>query len=356
MLDGIKTKKFNKNKPEKQFDLLNKKNKFSKRKIIWLVVIILLLIIVGGFIYKAGFTFSKIINIKDIAWEKIFGKLPPSEYTPPKDEDRVNILFLGIGGEEHSEGGLLTDSIMIISLKKSTGQIALISIPRDLYVQMPGENYSNKINSAYILGEQKYQNGLDFSKKTISYVTGLYIDHVVLVDFKSFKEAIDVLGGINVYLEEPFIEDKQWWCDENGQNCRPFIVESGRQTLDGERALLYARSRFSSDDFDRARRQQQIIIGVKDKVLSLGILANPLIINSLFDTVAENIEMDIKPWEIPNLITLAQEADADNIKKKVFDISEKGLLYQTIDNGVYMLLPIEGNFNKIRNTCQKIFD
>lgn len=355
MLDGIKNPKF-KNKPEEQFNLLNQKNKFSKKKIIWLIFIILILIIVGGFIYKAGFTFSKIINIKDIAWEKIFGKLPSSEYMPPKDEDRINVLFLGIGGEEHPEGGLLTDSIMIVSFKKSSGQIALISIPRDLYVKMPGENYSNKINSAYVLGEKKYQNGLDFSKKTLSYVSGLYIDYAVLVDFKAFKEAIDILGGINIYLEETFIEDKQWWCDENGQNCRPFIVEAGRQTLDGEKALLYARSRFSSDDFDRARRQQQIMIAVKDKVLSLGILANPLIINSLFNTVAETIEMDIKPWEIPSLITLAQNANTDSIKKKIFDISEEGLLYQTIDNGVYMLLPVEGNFNKLRNTCQEIFN
>ncbi len=311
--------------------------------------------IIGAFFYKAGFTFSKIITIKNITWEKIFGKLPASEYTPPKDEDRINVLLLGIGGEEHKEGGLLTDSIVIVSFKKSTGKAALISIPRDLQVQMPGENYSDKVNSAYILGEKKYQNGLDFSKKTLAYITGLYIDYGILVDFKAFKETINILGGITVYLDEPFIEDKQWWCDENGQNCRPFVVEAGRQILDGEKALLYVRSRFSSDDFDRARRQQQVILAIKNKLLSLGVLTNPLIINNLFDAVAANVRIDIMPWEIPNLIKLAQKADTENIIRKVFDISPGGLLYQTTRNGIYILLPVDENFSKIRESCQNIF-
>jgi len=96
-------------------------------------------------------------------WQKIFGgKLPSPEYIPPKDEDRINVLLLGIGGEKHKEGRLLTDSIMIVSFKKSTGKVALISIPRDLYIQMPGENHYEKINTAYLFGEQKYGNGLDY--------------------------------------------------------------------------------------------------------------------------------------------------------------------------------------------------
>lgn len=321
------------------------------------LVIILVLIASGALFYKVGFTFSKIINIKNIAWEKIFGDLPISEeYMPLKDEDRVNVLLLGIGGIEHEYGGLLTDSIMIVSFKKSTGQVALISIPRDLYVQIPGESQYEKINSAYILGEQRYGNGLDYSKKTIGYITGLYIDYAIVVDFESFKEVIDALGGVNIYLDEPFIEDKQWWCDEYGSNCRPFIVEAGDQILDGETALFYIRSRFSSTDFDRARRQQQIMLAIKDKFLSLGILANPLIINDLFSAVAKNIKIDIMPWEVPGLIQLAQKANMENITRKVFDTSEEGLLYETIKNNIYVLLPKNENFEEIRGVCQQIFE
>jgi len=327
-----------------------------KKKIILFLVIILALIIFGGFFYKAGFTFSKIIEIKNITWEKIFGgELPSSEYTPPKDEDRINVLLLGMGGKEHTEGELLTDSIMVVSYKKSTGQIALISIPRDLYVQMPGENYYEKINTVYVLGERKYGNGLDYAKKTIGFITGLYIDYTAVVDFTAFKTIIDAMGRITIFLDKPFIEDKQWWCDENGENCQPFIIEAGEQTLNGETALFYVRSRFSSSDFDRARRQQQVMLAIKDKLLSLGVLANPLIINDLFDAVAAHVKIDIMPWEIPNLIKLIKKADTENIIRKVFDTSEQGLLYEAKKNGAYILLPKEGNFNKIRETCQQIF-
>ncbi len=327
-----------------------------KKKFILPIAIILVLMIFGAFFYKAGFTFSKIITIKNIAWEKIFGKLPPAEYMPIKDEDRINVLLLGVGGAEHKEGRLLADSIMIVSLKKSTGKIALISIPRDLYVQMPGENQYEKVNAAYVFGEQKYGNGLDYSKKTIGYITGLYIDYVISVDFEAFKTVIDTIGGIDIYLDEPFIEDKQWWCDENGENCSIFIVETGNQVLDGKTALFYARSRFSTDDFDRARRQQQIMIAVKDKIFSLGILANPLVVNNLFDAVANNVRINVMPWEIPSLIKLAQRADIENIIGKVFDITPEGLLHQTEKDGIYILLPVDGNFNKIRQACQQIFD
>lgn len=344
-LDGIRVSKF------------EPKKKPPKKKVVSLVIIIIVLMIFGSFFYKAGFTFSKIITIKNIAWEKIFGKLlVPEEYIPLKDEDRINILLLGIGGTEHEDGGLLTDSIVIVSFKKSTGRVALISIPRDLYLQMPGESKYEKVNTAYVLGEQKYGNGLDYSKKTISYITGLYINYATAVDFEAFKAVIDALDGITIHLDEPFIEDKQWWCDENGKNCRPFIVEAGDPALDGETALFYVRSRFSSSDFDRARRQQQVMLAIKDKILSLGILANPLIINELFSVVAENIRIDVMPWEIPNLIKLVQRANTKNIIRKVFDTSHEGLLYETKRDGVYILLPVDENFNKIREVCQTIFE
>jgi len=330
--------------------------KLSRKKVILIVGLILLVIIIGSFFYKAGFTFSKIINIKNIAWEKIFGKLPPEEYMPPKDPDRINVLLMGIGGKEHEEGGLLADSIMIVSFKKSSGKTALISIPRDLYLQLPGEDREEKVNVMYALGGQKYNNGLDYSKKTIGYITGLYIDYAAAVDFKAFKTIVDAVDGITIHLDKPFIEDKQWWCDENGLNCKPFIVEAGDQVLNGEKALFYVRSRFSSSDFDRMRRQQEVMLAIKDKLLSLGILTKPIMVNNLFNAVAESVRIDVKPWEIPSFFKLIQKADTKNIVRKAFDASEEGLLYQTIKNDIYVLLPIDGDFHRIREVCQKIFN
>ena len=345
MLDSIQ--------PPKKYKLVKKP--VRKRRWSILILIIAILVIPTFYILKTGFALSKIITIQNIAWEKIFGKFPSSEYTPPKDEDRINALLLGIRGEGEPDGGSLTDGIMIVSFKKSTGQIALISVPRDLYLQLPGETKYEKVNAAYIIGVDKYDNGLDYAKKTIAYITGLHIDYAAAINFNAFKDVIELLGGITVYLKEPFIEDKQWWCDENGENCQSFIVEAGEQTLNGERALFYVRSRYSSSDFDRARRQQQIILALKNKILSLGILTDPLKISGILDVLSKNVRTDVSPWEVPKLIELTKTAQTENIIRKVFENSEKGLLYETMLNGIYVLLPTEGNFSKIRDACQNIF-
>ncbi len=100
----------------------------------WIIILIAFLLGVGGvLIYKTGFTFSQ-MSVGN-------GVLPLSENTPLPDPDRLNVLILGLRGEGDPNGGLLTDSNMVASLKRSTGQVALISVPRDLYITMPGQNY-----------------------------------------------------------------------------------------------------------------------------------------------------------------------------------------------------------------------
>lgn len=334
------------------------KPKGKIKKWVILALIIIILIIPAFYVFKTGLAFSKIITIKNIAWEKIFGnKMPSSEYTPLKDEDRINALILGMRGEDDPDvGALLTDTIILVSFKKSTDQVSLISIPRDLYLQMPGETRYEKINTAYAIGLEKYNNGLDYAKKTIAYVSGVYIDYAVIVNFEAFKDIIDILGGVTIHLDKPFIEDKQWLCDESGQNCQPFVVETGEQTLNGETALLYVRSRFSSDDFDRAHRQHQVILALKDKILSLGILSDPLKISGILDVLSKNVKTDLSPWEVPELIELAKNTKVNDVIKKVFENSEQGFLYQTKISGIYVLLPTTGNFDQIREYCQNVFN
>ncbi len=333
-----------------------KPKKINKKKLIILTVIIIILIIPAFYLFKTGSAFSKIITIKNIAWEKIFGKIPSSEYTPPKDENRLNFLLLGIRGEDDPDaGGWLTDAIMIVGMEKNTGKIALISVPRDLYLQMPGEVAYEKINTVYAIGNKKYDSGLDYAKKTLAYVTGLYINHAVEVNFDAFRDVIEILGGINIYLDKPFIENNQWGCDAMGKNCISFGIDAGEQTLNGESALMYVRSRFSSSDFDRVRRQQQVLLAIKDKILSLGILSDPLKISGIIDVLSKNIKTDVSPWEIPELIKLANQAKTDNIIRKVFENSEEGMLYESRINGIYVLLPTDTSFNKIREACQNIF-
>lgn len=330
------------------------KNINKKKLIIWGTIIIILLV-PTFYIFKTGSAFSKIITIKNIAWEKIFGKLPTAEYAPPKDENRMNFLLLGIRGIGDPDGGMLADSMMVISFQKTTGKIALISIPRDLYLQMPGQITYEKINTVYAIGSSKYENGLDYAKKTVAYVTGIYIDQAVEINFNAFKDIIEILGGITVHLDQPFSETKQWGCDAMGKNCVPFTLATGDQTLNGDSALLYVRSRFSSNDFDRAHRQQQVLIAIKDKILSLGILSDPLKVSGIIDILSKNIKTDVSPWQIPELLKLAQKAKTNSIIRKVFENSPEGMLYESKIDNAYVLLPTAGNFDKIREACQNIF-
>jgi len=347
--------KFDSIQPPKKFKIVKPRRPKIKKWLI-LILIVVILAVPVFYVFRTGLAFSQIITFKNIAWEKIFGNLPSSQYMPPKDPDRINTLLLGIRKEGDPEGGSLTDGIMIVSLKKSTGRMALISLPRDLYLQMPGETKYEKVNAAYFIGLEKYENGLDYVKKTIAYITGLHLDYAAAINFEAFKDVIDILGGVTIYLDKPFIEDKQWWCDAKGQNCRPFIIEAGKQTLNGEQALFYVRSRFSSTDFDRARRQQQILLAIKDKILSLGVLADPIKISGILDILSKNVKTDATPWEVPKLLELAKSVNTDNIISRVFESSEQGLLYETTINGIYVLLPTDGNFSKIREVCQNIFN
>ncbi len=333
----------------------------TKKKTFWLFILILLL---GGFsilFFKTGFTVSQVIR-----WENGVQILPFAKDLPelPEDDpDRINLLLLGTRGiDEPGDGKLLSDAIILISIKKSTGQVALISLPRDIYSIIWCDEKEKKINFAYA------QGGLGCAKKTISYITGLYIDYALGANFKALEEVIDALGGIDIYLESPFEESFQWadegweenenWFvkDFDGEERWVFHVPQGENHLDGKTALYYVRSRYSTNDFDRMRRQQQVLMAAKDKALSLKILANPVKVYNLLDIIGKNIRTDMSLGEIGNLINLSSEIDTRNIKKRVFDTSEQGLLYQTFINEEYVLLPVGDNFEKIQEACQNIFN
>jgi len=346
-------------------------------------IIFIILFVIGFlslFFFKTTFTISQITSEEG-------DKAPysPSENLPklPSDNpDRLDILLLGIrGGENTEEGNYLSDTLMIVSVEKKTGKVALISIPRDLYIQPWGLREKKKINFAYAYG------GLECAKKTVSMVTGLYIDYAVSIDFEGFKEVVDILGGIDIYLEKPFEEIFQWskegkeeseyWVikefplenqsvektsTSSQETSTPkvarwvFYIPAGQHHLNGEEALYYARSRYSTNDFDRMRRQQKILLALKEKILSLGVLANPVKIYNLLDALGQNIRTDISWKEIKNFISLASNIDAKHIKRLVFDTSEEGLLYQTFINNEYVLLPVGNNFVKIQEACQNIFN
>ena len=366
---------WNKSRDESsQFNSFKVKHKKNRKKLfrktaIFFCVFAFFIIIPGGYMaYKANSNFDRMTGEKHSLVKGFIKMLPFGgnffQIFPTEDEEestieklknnrleRLNVLILGIRGANDPNGGLLSDTIMVVSLELKTGKVALISIPRDLYVEMPHHNFKNKINEVYVHGieDEDWKRGLRYSKEAVEDVTGLDIHYSTSVDFKAFKEIIDTFGGVTITLNRPFSEKNQF---------AEGVIElpAGRQVIDGDTALLFVRARFSTSDFDRAKRQQQVLLSIKEKAFSLDVLSNPAKIISILNSLGNHVKTDAELWEIKELIVLMQKINTTDVKRKVFDTSEKGLLYASRDDkGSYILLPEGDNFGEIREVCRGIF-
>lgn len=322
------------------------------RKRVWFRILAFLLIVLllgaGFLLVKAGTTFSVVSERVTSFLGFKASSLPLSN---PREQNRIDILLLGFRGEGDPHGGLLTDTQMVISIDTKRNELALISIPRDTYLKLPLVNQHTKINEAFSIGESKQKNGggLFLSKVAVQDVLGVNIDYAVAIDFRAFKDTIDVLGGVDVRVAQPLRETKQWGGID-------FSVPAGMQHMDGDTALLYARSRFSSSDFDRSRRQQELIVAVRDKALSLGFLANPTKVADLLDVLGRHIRTDIEARDVPEIFALFGKIANKEPRRLVLDTRSGLLRSSTASNGAYILTPSEGSFAYIHELAQNIFD
>lgn len=269
----------------------------------------------------------------------------------------INILLLGVGGDKHP-GGSLADSIMVASIDIKSSTISLVSLPRDLYVSIPGRG-KDKINASTTVGKTKNE-GAETLKKVVSETLGVPLHYYVRIDFEGFRKVVDALGGVTVDVKNPL--NDPMFPNATLTGYEPFKLAAGKQTLDGNTALKYARSRHSSgsegSDFARARRQQEILSAVKDKVLSAQVLANPKKVTSIISIVGQHVLSDFSAGEIEQLISLGRSMDNPTIRSFVFDTSEKGLLASgTASNGAYILVPRAGanDYSQIQAFTQAFF-
>ena len=271
---------------------------------------------------------------------------------PTEEPDRFDILILGIRGENDvKDGGLLTDTVMLLSIDKKTGKAALVSIPRDFYVDMTGQlsngkaiHAKGKLNEVYALG-YGYNEGLTFTSQMISRITGVHVDKAVLFDFQAFANIVETLGGIDIHLSQPFSEKTQWGYE--------FYLPAGNNHLNGEQALYFVRSRYSSSDFDRAKRQQQVIFAIKNKAATLGFLSNPIKISELFSDLKGNVKTNIQLWEIKDMVALANQVQLSSLKTSV--LSTDNYLNQSQgSHGEYILVPKGENYKAIRDFFKAI--
>ena len=336
------------------FNTYPDKNKKRLKKV---AVLILILLAAGYFAFRLGSAYNTVeVNNDASFWQKIAGILsfgatvpPDKDYIMPDKEDtRFDILLLGIRGEDGPDakdaGPLLTDTIMILSYDKISKRSSLVSLPRDLYVKI-NKNKKDKINSAYENGVFS-GGGLNFTKELISKITGVYIDKAVVINFSSFEKIIDEIGGIDITLTKPFEESGQWGYD--------FKLPAGVNRLNGQDALYYASSRYSSNDFDRSRRQQQVIFAVKDKLANLNFWSNPIQTITALNAVRKSVDTDLNIWNTGDLLGLAKEInDSAKITKHV--ISTENLVYESKENGIYTLLPVGDNFDRFKQFFKNIF-
>lgn len=262
-------------------------------------------------------------------------------------EGRINVLLVGVPGGDH-DGPDLTDSIIFVSVNTKDKKIDMFSIPRDLYVEVPGFGY-NKINSAYSLGKN-YQlagGGMDVLKDTVESVLDQDIDYYVKVDFDGFVKTVDALGGIDVIVDEDIYD---FLYPDGYGGYEPFSLSAGKQHLDGETALKFVRSRQTTSDFDRSKRQQKALMAIKDAFLKKGVIGGAKVLIQVIDILSTHLETDLKVWEWERVAKIARDwGDDIKIANHNFDNSEKGFLGDGSVDGIYVLQPVAGDFSEIQD-------
>jgi len=331
----------------------NRKRFYQKKKFkIFAVILIIILAIVGYFSWKTGFILNKISGSKNSALGSLFGSGSQSE------DGRMNILLLGMRGANMPGGGLLADSIIVASFDTKNNKVAMISVPRDLYVQIPNTNEHGKINAVYSHWESGGKGqGIPKMEAMLQTITGLKIDHAIVINFAGFQKLIDAVGGVDVRMPKGFAETQQF---VEGNECGgSFTLPIGTNHLNGEKALCYARARVQTNDFDRSKRQQVILKALKDKMISLGTLADFGKVNNILNIIGDNVKTDMTPDEMKGFYEQYSNMKDADIVQRMFENSEKGLLkVPDASSGLgYILFPIAGqdNYSQLQDASKNVF-
>ena len=248
---------------------------------------------------------------------------------------RINIAFFGLRGGEEDGCSTCTDTIMILTVDPVTKTAGMLSIPRDLWVNIPGAGYS-RINTAWAIGENAKLpgGGPQLATQTVSQFIGVPIHYYVQVDFGTFVSFINLIGGIDVFVEDRMVLDPE------GEGADHFVLKPGEyRHLTGPRALAYARCRHESQgcsdgDVGRARRQQQVILAIRDKVLD-GDTFTSLISQApqLYAEFSSGVRTNLLLEDVLQLAVLARDIQVEDIRRGVIDTT-MAIPADTTINGV----------------------
>lgn len=295
------------------------KPKRNRKKIVKRIAIILCCIALLAGLWVGWKVLSN--SAKIFGWGNLFGLFHKTKLKG-EDEGRVTLLLAGNSADDPAHGGAeLTDSIMLASIDTQKNTAFLLSIPRDLYVDVPGFGYS-KINEVYQDGqadgfkEEGYADGgMGLLQKVVAQKFGITPHYYALVNYSALRDAVNAVGGITVNIQSS---------NPNGlydpsldlTTRKPLVdLRNGVQTLNGDQALGLARARgnspyaygFPLSDFSRAEHQRWVLMGLKDKVGSAGTLSNPIKVGQLFDSLGKNVKTDMNLAEVRRLYELGKK-------------------------------------------------
>ncbi len=243
---------------------------------------------------------------------------PPPTVVPVKDRGLVppsalNILIMGTDRRSESQTNWRTDTLILVSVDQETKSVGMLSIPRDLWVQIPGIG-ANRINTADFYGEYYHLpgGGPVTIKRTIEQNLGVRVHYYVRVGFDAFRKGVDTVGGIDVDVDCPLQENNFY--DDYGRADLNF--QPGLQHMDGVTALRYARSRYTTNDYDRSRRQRKVLLAMWDKAMSLNLLPKwP----ELYGQFKDSVQTDLGPVELAGLAWIGSQLHMYRIKSRAID-------------------------------------
>ncbi len=269
---------------------------------------------------------------------------------PPWDgKERLNVLLVGVD-QRSGDKTFNTDTLIVASVDPETGQVAMFQVPRDMVdVPVPenarrvwGSTFRGKINGWFAQnrgredlwpGSSANVRGFNALKALLGELYGLKIPYYVMVNFQGFRDVVNTLGGVQVNVQIPVAESTY----PVAGGLRRVYFPAGPQHMTGAEALVYARSRHraAGGDFDRGRRQQRVLISLKDQMNAQAIVAN---LPSLVETLGRSVKTDIKTGEIAKLLSLADSVDTKNVRSYVFSPRFYATEYANSDRG-YIITP-----------------
>ena len=259
--------------------------------------------------------------------------------------DRVSILLMGLDYRdwEQGNGPPRTDSMMMVTIDPVAKTAGMLSIPRDLWVEIPGWEH-NRINTAYFLGEANRLpgGGPGLAMETVEHLLGVPIDFFAVIDFHAFERMIDEFGGVDVLVPEAMR-----------------IAPIGRESMgleakayhfDGPQALAYARARKTEGgDFDRAQRQQQVALAIRDQILGVDMI--PLLLTrapALYEELAAGVRTNLSFDQMVSLGLLALQIDPASIQRGVIAPPDMVTL-ELLADGAEVLRPVPDQIRLLRD-------